>query len=121
MKTLKPRLGTRGAPEQSRAAILQAAVREFAEKGLAGARTDSIAAAASVNKALLYYYFHSKEDLYSAVIDQVFAGLKQRVFAALAQDVPPRDKIVAYVSAYFDYISTHPLYPKLGQREMMTA
>jgi TetR/AcrR family transcriptional regulator len=123
MKTVapKPRLGTRGAPEQSRAAILQAAVREFAEKGIAGARTDAIAQAAEVNKALLYYYFHSKDDLYVAVIDQVFAGLKQRVFTALAQEVSPREKILAYVSAYFDYIATHPLFAKLVQREMMTA
>jgi TetR/AcrR family transcriptional regulator len=119
--TLKSRLGTRGSPEQSRAAILQAAVREFAEKGIAGARTDAIAQAASVNKALLYYYFRSKDDLYVAVIDQVFAGLKQRVFTALAQDVSPRQKILGYVTAYFDYIASHPLYPKLVQREMMTA
>ena len=39
----KPRLGSRGQPEESRAAILQAAVREFAEHGIAGARTDAIA------------------------------------------------------------------------------
>ncbi|MGH9515612.1 MAG: helix-turn-helix domain-containing protein, partial [Terriglobales bacterium] len=51
------RLGTRGKPEESRAAILKAAVVEFAREGVAGARTDAIARAARVNKALLYYYF----------------------------------------------------------------
>src|ERR1700726_2892018 len=74
-----PRLGTRGRPEESRAAILKAAVTEFAEHGIAGARTDAIARAAHVNKALLYYYFEDKEALYEAVLDQVFSGLRARV------------------------------------------
>ena len=69
----KPRLGSRGRPEESRDAILQAAVREFAREGIAGARTDAIARQAKVNKALLYYYFKDKEALHSAVLDQVFA------------------------------------------------
>jgi len=53
------RMGSRGQPEESRAAILQAAAKEFADHGIAGARTDSIASQARVNKALLYYYFQS--------------------------------------------------------------
>jgi TetR/AcrR family transcriptional regulator len=117
----KTRLGTRGRPEQSRAAILRAAVREFAEYGIAGARTDAIAHAAGVNKALLYYYFQDKERMYGAVLDQVFSGLKQRVYASLEDDAPPREKILAYVAAYFDYIAANPLYPRLVQREMMRA
>ena len=75
----KPRLGSRGRPEESRAAILQAAVREFSREGVAGARTDAIARAAGVNKALLYYYFKDKETLYGAVLDQVFGGLKESI------------------------------------------
>lgn len=123
MKTAsaKPRLGSRGQPEESRAAILQAAVREFAEHGIAGARTDAIAQAAGVNKALLYYYFEDKEMLYRAVLDRVFSGLKERVFGALEGEASPRERILTYVGAYFDYIAAHPLYPKLFQREMMRA
>ena len=49
--------------------------REFSREGVAGARTDAIARAAGVNKALLYYYFKDKETLYGAVLDQVFGGL----------------------------------------------
>jgi AcrR family transcriptional regulator len=52
----------------SQARILDAATVEFAEKGLAGARVAEIAAKAEVNKQLLYYYFGSKEGLYSAVL-----------------------------------------------------
>ncbi len=61
--------------EHSREAILKAAVREFAQEGVAGARTDEIAHAAGVNKALLYYYFKDKETLYGAVLDFTFTGL----------------------------------------------
>src|ERR1700681_1238309 len=93
----KSRLGSRGRPEQSRAAILQAAVREFAREGVAGARADAIARAAKVNKALLYYYFKDKETLYGAVLDQVFGGLKQSIQEALSSDLLPREKLLAYV------------------------
>jgi len=116
-----PRLGTRGQPEESRAAILKAAEKEFAEQGVAGARTDAIARAAKVNKALIYYYFQDKDSLYAAVLDTAFAGLKAQVFTALDSDLSPRDKLIAYVSVYFDFLAAHPLYPRLMQREMMRA
>ena len=115
------RMGSRGQPEESRAAILQAAAHEFAEHGIAGARTDAIATEAGVNKALLYYYFKDKETLYGAVLDDVFSGLKKTVFRVLDGDQPPREKILAYVGAYFDFIASNRLYPRLMQREMMRA
>jgi TetR/AcrR family transcriptional regulator len=118
---LHRRLGTRGQPEESRAAILQAAAQEFAEHGIAGARTDAIARAARVNKALLYYYFKDKETLYSAVLDEAFSGLKETVFRVLDGDLPPREKMLAYVGAYFDFVASNQMYPRLMQREMMRA
>jgi len=117
----KSRLGSRGRPEQSRAAILQAAVREFSQEGIAGARTDAIARAAKVNKALLYYYFKDKEALYGAVLDLVFGGLIACVGEVLSRDLPPREKIIAYAGAHFDYVASHPLYPRIVQGEMMGA
>src|SRR5499427_6600754 len=115
------RMGSRGQPEESRAAILQAAAYEFAELGIAGARTDSIAREARVNKALLYYYFKDKETLYGAVLDDAFSGLKNAVFRVLDADLPPREKILAYAGTYFDFIASNQLYPRLMQREMMRA
>ncbi len=97
-------MGSRGQPEESRASILQAAAQEFAEHGIAGARTDAIAREARVNKALLYYYFKDKETLYGAVLDHAFSGMKSKVFRALDSDLPPREKIMAYIGAYFDFI-----------------
>ena len=117
----KPRLGSRGRPEESRAAILQAALREFSREGVAGARTDAIARAAGVNKALLYYYFKDKDTLYAAALDQVFGGLTQSILPALSSDLPPREKLLAYVGAHFDYIASHPNYPRIAQGEMMRA
>ncbi len=118
---LHRRMGSRGQPEESRAAILKAAAREFAQHGIAGARTDTIAREARVNKALLYYYFKDKETLYGAVLDNAFSGLKETVFRVLDGDLPPRQKILEYVGAYFDFIASNQLYPRLMQREMMQA
>ena len=115
----KPRMGSRGKPEASRAAILEAAVKEFSREGVAGARTDAIAARAHVNKALLYYYFKDKETLYGAVLDRVFGGLTTAVMEVLERDLPPQEKILAYAGAHFDYIARNPLYPRIVQGEMM--
>ena len=116
-----PRLGTRRRPEESRASILRAAVAEFAEHGIAGARTDAIARAAHVNKALLYYYFKDKDALYEAVLDHVFGGLRARVMPVLESNLAPRRKMLEYVGAYFDYIAANPRFPRVVQAEWMRA
>src|SRR5713226_10349660 len=117
----KPRMGSRGRPEESRAAILEAAVHEFSREGVAGARTDAIARAARVNKALLYYYFKDKDTLYGAVLDQAFGGLTTTLLKILSLDLPPREKILAYAGGHFDYIASHARYPRIVQGEMMRA
>jgi TetR/AcrR family transcriptional regulator len=116
---LASKLGTRGRPEESRAAILKAAVAEFADHGIAGARTDAIARAAHVNKALLYYYFKDKDALYEAVLDHVFSGLRARVMPVLESKLPPRRKMLDYLGAYFDYIAANPRFPRVVQGEWM--
>lgn len=116
-RPLAPKLGTRGRPEESRAAILKAAVAEFAEHGIAGARTDAIAKSAHVNKALLYYYFKDKDSLYEAVLDHVFSGLRERVMPVLESKAPPRQKMLQYLGTYFDYICENPRFPRVVQGE----
>src|SRR5690348_2508976 len=114
------RPGSRGEPEKTRAAILNAAVEEFAHEGVAGARTDEIARNAGVNKALLYYYFKDKEGLYAAVLEQIFAGLSAKVAEVLdREDLSPREKLLLYVETHFDYMSSSPLFPRVVQREFM--
>jgi len=113
------RVGTRRHPEKSQAAILRAAVAEFAEHGIAGARTDAIARAARVNKALLYYYFKDKDALYEAVLDHVFSGLRDRLMPVLDSDLEPREKLLEYLGRYFDYIAANPRFPRVVQGEWM--
>jgi TetR/AcrR family transcriptional regulator len=113
------RLGSRGKPEESRAAILKAAVREFAREGVAGARTDAIARSAGVNKALLYYYFKDKEALYDAVLDEVFSGVRATIHDALAEVCPPRERLQNYVRVHFNYIASNPLYPRIVMAEFL--
>jgi TetR/AcrR family transcriptional regulator len=118
-RAVPSRLGSRGRPEQSRAAILQAAIQEFAQRGMAGARTDAIAQAAKVNKALLYYYFRDKETLYGAALDHAFGQMRDHLLEVLDRDLGPGDKILTYVGTYFDYIASHKFNRDLIHMEMM--
>ena len=105
---------------KSRAAILEAAGRIFAEQGLAGARTDAIADAAGVNKALLYYYFNSKDALYRAVLEEQLTGFHVKAVALLSRPGPAAQILLQYVGEHFDFIRAHPHYPRLFQRMMLS-
>ena len=112
--------GSRGEPEKTRAAILTAALEEFAHEGAAGARIDEIARRAGVNKALLYYYFKDKEGLYAAALEQVFSGLIDRAMPVLKRaDLPPQKRLLLYAQTHFDYIASSPAHSRLVQRELM--
>lgn len=104
----------------TRAAILAAAEQSFAKSGLAGARTDAIAAAAGVNKALLYYYFKSKGGLYEAVVEDHFREFNRQALQVLAAPASARAVLLRYVSLYFDFISARQRYAALYQ-QLMTA
>jgi len=120
-KFVTSRRGTRHQPEASRDAILKAALAEFAQEGLAGARVDAIAASAGVNKALLYYYFHDKETLYGAVLDRFFIRLTERVMGELDGSFPLGERLLRYTCAHFDCVAESPHYAKLFQGELMSA
>src|SRR4051794_25250220 len=109
------RAGSRGRPEESRQAILTAAMAEFANQGIAGARTDAIAEAAGVNKALLYYYFEDKEGLYRACLEHVFNSLMERVRPVLIAPGNALEKMVHYAVTHFDYIAEAPFKSRLVQ------
>jgi TetR/AcrR family transcriptional regulator len=103
----------------SRAAILRAAEHIFAEKGLEGARTEAIAEAAGVNKALLYYYFKSKDDLCLAILESHLKDFLEQASRILTGEGPAGDIVLRYVSMHFDFMSARPDYPRLVQRFMM--
>lgn len=104
---------------ETRAAILAAAGKIFAKSGLAGARTDAIAAAAGVNKALLYYYFKSKENMYEAVVEDHFSGFNRQALEVLTAPGSARAILLRYVSLHFDFISARHRYASLHQQTMM--
>src|ERR1035438_4399883 len=104
---------------ETRATILKAAERIYAESGLAGARTDAIAAAAGVNKALLYYYFKSKEGLYQAIVGSQLEQFQQQARELLSAKGPAGPILMRYVSYHFNFIGTHPNFPRIFQRMMI--
>jgi TetR/AcrR family transcriptional regulator len=99
--------------------ILQAAIHEFSEHGLAGARTGSIAAAAGVNKALLYYYFRDKESLYIAALEEVAGKVAGDALAVLELDCSPGERILRFALQHFDRILCRRGFQSLMQQEMI--
>ncbi len=104
---------------ETRASILKAAERIFADAGLEGARTDAIARAAGVNKAMLYYYFRSKAALYSAVLEANAAEFHRGADAVLSGRGSAGTVLLRYVSNHLDFIGTRPFYPRLIQRQLL--
>jgi TetR/AcrR family transcriptional regulator len=102
----------------TKAAIVEAALAEFAELGLAGARIDEIARTAGVNKALLYYYFESKEHLYEGVVEQMFLAMTGALRGALGTSDGPREKLLAFLDANFKVLARQPAYARLLEQEM---
>ncbi len=105
--------------DQSRERILQAAIREFSEHGLAGARTSAIAAAAQVNKALLYYYFRDKEALYTSALEEVAGKVAGDAIAVLQLDCSAGERILRFTLQHFDRIFSHHGFQALMQQEMV--
>jgi TetR/AcrR family transcriptional regulator len=105
---------------RSRAAILAAAERLFAGCGPDGTRTETIAAEAGVNKALLYYYFKSKEALYEAVLENHAKEFYQRAVAVMDSREKAGEVVLAYVGMSFDFIAARPYFPALIQRLSMS-
>jgi TetR/AcrR family transcriptional regulator len=102
----------------TKAAIVAAALEEFAQLGLAGARIDEIARAARVNKALLYYYFESKERLFLGVVEQMFVAMTGALRHALSTADGPREKLLAFLDAHFKVLAAQPAYARLLEQEM---
>ncbi len=106
-------------PRSSRSALLVAAERIFAERGLAGARTEEIASAARINNAMLHYYFETKEKLYQAVLENLFQQLLLSLRDPLSRTPAPRAALLGFVDRYINFLQQHPNYPRLLQREIM--
>lgn len=105
--------------DQTRARILEAAVREFSASGLAGARTERIAEAAGVNKALLYYYFSSKLALYDAALEAVASRVVTSSMAAMGAESSAGERLLQFALNHFDRIHSQRAFQSLMQQEMI--
>jgi AcrR family transcriptional regulator len=114
----KTRAATRtNDPERTTADILEVATREFAEKGLAGARIDAIADAMKTSKRMIYYYFGSKEGLYLRVLEESYRRMRQIESEPHLDDLPPEDALRRLVGHTVDYQWAHPEFIRLVQNE----
>jgi TetR/AcrR family transcriptional regulator len=98
--------------------ILNAARKVFIELGKGGARVDAIARRAKVNKALIYYYYSSKDQLYYHVLKHTFSTILARISGALSQEQSPEERILKMVDAYHTFLMQHRSLPVLILREM---
>jgi AcrR family transcriptional regulator len=113
------RLKTKDETAESR--ILGAARQEFIERGLGGARMQAIADRAGANKALLHYYFRSKEKLYDAALQDIL----RTVFGALRRELPQekegddlRSLLRIIVTIYIKTLQQNPDFPRFMLREL---
>ena len=83
--------------------ILEAAKKIFVAQGFDGAKTQDIATAAGVNKALLHYYFKNKETLFEAVFDYVSKDYAPRMLAIAHSEQPFKEKIECIIDNYIDF------------------
>lgn len=97
--------------ENTEAQILKAAREVFIAKGLDGARMQEIADHAGINKALLHYYFRTKEKLFEAVFREVASNLFPAMKQVLSAELGIKEKITFFVKVYLKAIRENPFIP----------
>ncbi|PRX43831.1 TetR/AcrR family transcriptional regulator [Salegentibacter salegens] len=98
--------------------ILNAAENIFQTKGMSGARMQEIADKAGINKAMLHYYYRSKQSLFEAVFEKAFSLLAPQLNAILNDDSSIEDKITNFTHNYITFITKHPYIPNFIIQEL---
>jgi len=98
---------------KTRAEIVAAAERHFAERGFEAARLEDIAADVGIRRAAIFYYFRDKHELYAAVLDEVFAG----AMVALPSRGSAAERLEASLTGWIDYVARRPTVARLILRE----
>jgi AcrR family transcriptional regulator len=111
-----PELRTRDA-DRTQQAILRAAMAEFSESGLAGARMESIAERAGINKRLIYYYFGNKEALFLAALETTYADIREAERALRLESLGPVDAVRRLVAFTWEHYLQHPEFLTLLNNE----
>jgi AcrR family transcriptional regulator len=106
------------APDGSRDRVVAAARREFAAHGFAGASVDRIAAAARLNKAMIYYHFRSKAALYREILRDMFGAAGARIRQVAASALSPEEKVRQFIGAIATEAEARPHFPPIWFREI---
>lgn len=104
-------------PAAVRQRILLAALAEFSEKGLGGARVDVIAERARANKRMLYHYFGNKDDLFLAVLEFAYGEIRSAELELNLDDLSPEDGMRRLLGFTFDYFIKAPYFINLLNSE----
>jgi len=98
--------------------ILVAAQKVFIEKGMDGARMQEIANEAGINKALLHYYFRSKQKLFEAIFKMVFSQIFPNLMELANADSPIDKRIATFIDKYISLLQKHAFLPTFILKEM---
>ena len=85
----------------------------FAEQGLSGARVDEIAERTRTTKRMIYYYFGGKEQLYRAVLEAAYLGIREAEQSIHATDLEPVEAVRRIAELTFDHHHAHPAFIRL--------
>ncbi len=105
--------------ERSLLNILDVATAEFADKGLAGARIDEIAARTRTSKRMIYYHFKNKEQLYLKVLENAYGRLREVEHGMQLDDLEPEDGLRRLVAHTFDHHADNEPFIRLVMNENM--
>ncbi|WP_313160050.1 TetR family transcriptional regulator, partial [Mixta calida] len=100
-------------PEGLKKRIIEGALKAFAEYGMQGARLEQIALNAQTTKRMVVYHFGNKENLYIAVLEQVYQQIRQHETGLNLKAMPPEEAMTRLVEESFDYHATHADFMRL--------
>lgn len=112
MSQVEPVVRRRDA-ERTRSELLQVATEAFAESGYAGTRVDEIAERTQTTKRMIYYYFGGKEQLYLAVLENAYRGIRETEQAIHAGDLPPVEALRQIAELTYDHHLSHSAFIRL--------
>lgn len=98
--------------------IFEAATAEFEEKGMTGARMQNIADRAGINKALLHYYFRTKDKLFAAVFDKLAGKMLGKFAGIFNLDMPIDKKLKYFYTEHISFLEKNPKLPMFLLREI---
>lgn len=104
--------GSRNA-DRTRARLLRAAIRLFADRGYHAVAVDEIVRAAKVNKRMVYHYYGSKEGIYRAALVDVYQRIEQAEFHAIESGGVPKEKLARLLESYFLFLDENPEFVRL--------